>query len=327
MSDASFDQLYEVFDTHESFLLLSHVRPDGDAIGSQLALGASLEAMGKTVYLVNQDGLPSNLAFLKGSDKVQSPPADALSVDVVVALDTANHPRLGPDAIAAGGKPKLLLNIDHHKSNPGYGDLAHIDSSAPATGEILYHLIKSTGMPMPDITRDAIYVAVSTDTGSFQYSATTARTYEMAADLVRLGVDVGEINRLTYNSHPYRRIGLLRALLNTLEMKGGDRIAHWELPLSVKDELALLPEDSEDMIDHIRAIDGVIVALFFEELRDGSIRVSMRSKDKAIDACEVCQKFGGGGHALAAGIRMDMNLAEAKAAVVAEVERRVNSLG
>ncbi len=326
MSDASFEQLFEAFQGHERFLILSHVRPDGDAIGSQLALGASLEAMGKTVHLVNQDGLPSNLAFLPESEKVQSPPSEALDVEVVIALDTANHPRLGADAIAAGANAKLWINIDHHKSNPGYGDLAHIDSTAPATGEILYHLIISTGMPFPDTTRDAIYVAVSTDTGSFQYSATTAKTYEMAADLVRRGVNVGEINRLTYNSHPYRRISLLRALLNTLELKGRDKVAHWELTLAVKDELSLLPEDSEDMIDHIRAIEGVVVALFFEELRDGSIRVSMRSKDKRVDACEVCQVFGGGGHALAAGIRMEGTLAEAKAAVIAEVEKRINSL-
>jgi phosphoesterase RecJ-like protein len=226
---ATFEQIGEVLRSHQSFVLLSHVRPDGDAIGSQLALGFSLMAMGKSVRLINEDGLPENLAFLPGSELIESPPAEPLDVEVAIALDTATKPRLGDAALHAVSKAKLWLNIDHHISNPEYGDLNLIDATSPATGEILYDLIIALDLPLPPETRDAIYVAVSTDTGSFQYPSTTARTYEMAADLVRRGLDVGTINSQTYDENPYRRLELMRALLNTLERSPDGVVAHWEL--------------------------------------------------------------------------------------------------
>ncbi|MFZ9937403.1 MAG: DHH family phosphoesterase, partial [Luteolibacter sp.] len=227
-------------------------------------------------------------------------------------------------ALHAASKAKLWINIDHHISNPQYGDLNLIDASSPATGEILYDLIHALGMPMPEETRDAIYVAVSTDTGSFQYPSTTARTYEMAADLVRCGLDVGTINSLTYDDHPYRRLELMRALLNTLERSPDGIVAHWELRDKTRLDLALRPEDSEGLIDVIRAIRGVKLALFFEELPDGKVRVSMRAMERALDVCKIATRFGGGGHALAAGIRMPGPLEDAKASVLAAVRETVD---
>ncbi len=327
MSQSStFQEIGAWFDQYESFVLLSHVRPDGDAIGSQIALGFTLEAAGKKVRLINEDGLPDNLAFMAGSERIETPPAEPIETDVVIALDTATKPRLGANVLAAVGHCERWINIDHHKSNPGYGDLNHIDDSSPATGQILYHLITALDLPMPDETRDAIYVAVSTDTGSFQYPGTTAATYEIAADLTRRGLDVGKINSLTYDNHPRRRVELMRALLNTLEVKAEGRLAHWELTWETVTRLELKPEDSEGLIDIVRAIQGVIVAVFFEELHDGKIRVSMRSKDRRIDACKVCMEFGGGGHSLAAGIRMPGPLSDAKEKVLAAVERELASL-
>jgi phosphoesterase RecJ-like protein len=314
----------EVLRNHQSFVLMSHVRPDGDAIGSQIALGFSLMAMGKSVRLVNEDGLPENLAFLKGSDRIESPPEEPLDVEVAIALDTATKPRLGDKALHAASKAKLWLNIDHHISNPKYGDLNLIDATSPATGEILYDLILALDMPMPEETRDAIYVAVSTDTGSFQYPSTTVRTYEMAADLVRRGLDVGTINSLTYDENPFRRLELMRALLNTLERTPDGIVAHWELRDQTRIDLALRPEDSEGLIDIIRAIRGVKLALFFEELPDGKVRVSMRSKERALDVCKIATRFGGGGHALAAGIRMPGPLEDAKAKVLEAVRETVD---
>jgi len=323
----SLEKIAKILRENDSFILLSHVRPDGDAIGSQIALGASLEAMGKKVRFVNQDGLPENMEFLPMSDRIETPPAEPIDVDVLVALDTANQPRLGEDALKAASKAKIIVNIDHHKSNPGYGDFAHIDSASPATGQILYKLITENEMPFPDATRDAIYVAVSTDTGSFQYRGTTVETYNMAADLVSRGLDVAKINTLTYDNHPYRRVELTRELLNTLERSPDGKSANWELTQEVKERLELQPDDSEGLIDMIRAIRGVYIAVFFEELKDKSIRVSMRSKDKMIDVCEICQKFGGGGHALAAGIRMEGPLIAAKNLVMAEVASAIENAG
>lgn len=322
-TNVSFEEIGAVFENHQSFVLISHVRPDGDAIGSQLALGFALMAAGKSVRLINEDGLPDNLAFMAGSEKIELPPSEPLDVEVAIALDTATKPRLGDRALHAASKAKIWLNIDHHISNPKYGDFNLIDSTSPATGQILYQLITALALPFPAETRDAIYVAVSTDTGSFQYPSTTAETYDMAADLIRRGLDVGGINSSIYDNYPFRRVELMRALLNTLETSADGLVASWELRDQVRIDLALLPEDSEGLIDIIRAIRGVQLAVFFEELVDGKIRVSMRSKDRRLDVCKIALEFGGGGHALAAGIRMKGPLETAKAQVLAAIQRHI----
>ena len=324
---SSFEQIAEVLKSHQSFVLLSHVRPDADAIGSQIALGATLMAMGKSVRLINEDGLPENLAFLPGSDRIESPPTDPVEVEVAIALDTAAKPRLGENALHATSKAKVWINIDHHLSNPKYGDYNLIDSTSPATGQILYDLITQCQLPMPDETRDSIYVAVSTDTGSFQYPSTTAKTYELGADMIRRGLNVGEINAKTYDEQPYRRLELMRALLNTLERSDDGLVANWTMLDHVRVDLELRPEDSEGLIDIIRGIRGVLVAIFFEELPDGKIRVSMRSKDRRFDVCQIAQQFGGGGHALAAGIRMPGPIEDAKAKVLDAIQSRLRETG
>jgi len=321
--NSTFQEIAQSLRTYDSFILMSHVRPDGDAIGSQIALGFALRAMGKTVYLVNEDGLPDNLRFMAGSDKIQTPPDAPLDVQCAIALDCATKPRLGEKTLHAASQATFWINIDHHISNPGYGDLNLIDATSPATGQILYHLITEENLPMPEESRDAIYVAVSTDTGSFQYSNTTASTYEMAADLTRRGVDVGSINALIYDNNPYRQIELLRELLNTLQLCENDKVAYWELPFSTIKKLNLKPDDSEGMIDLIRGIQGVTVAAFFEELDTGKIRVSLRSKDDTVNVCEIAQEFGGGGHARAAGIRMKPPLDNAKEKVLHAISQRL----
>lgn len=319
------DKIGAVISAHQSFVLMSHVRPDGDAIGSEIALGFSLMALGKTVFIINEDGVPESLEFLKGSEKVTTPPKDPFEVEVAIALDTAAKPRLGDGSLHAASKAKIWLNIDHHISNPGYGDINLIDARKPATGQIVYEMINALGYPIPDETRDAVYVAVSTDTGSFQYGSTTAATYELGADLIRRGLNVGKINADTYDNHPYRRLELMRALLNTLQISEDGQLACWELLDKTRIDLNLQPDDSEGLIDMIRSVKGVRVAAFFEELQDGKIRVSMRSKDAGINVCDVASEFGGGGHALAAGIRMAGPLSEAKPKVLLALKQALAS--
>jgi len=325
-NSASFEQIGDLLRRHHAFVLLSHVRPDGDAIGSQLGLGFALLAAGKSVRMFNEDGLPESLEFLRGSERIERPPAEPVEAEVVIALDTATRPRLGAGCLHAVANVTLWLNIDHHISNPRYGDVNLIDATSPATGEILYELILALGLPLPEESRDALYVAVSTDTGSFQYPSTTAKTYDMAADLIRRGLDVGTLNSNTYDNHPYRRLELLRALLNTLERTPDGLVAHWTLRESVRRELALCAADSEGLIDVIRAIRGVQVAVFFEELPDGTTRISMRSKDRRYDVCQIATEFGGGGHCLAAGIRMHQPLDAAKARVLAAIQHRIGEV-
>jgi bifunctional oligoribonuclease and PAP phosphatase NrnA len=309
MTQSTFAEIGGVLRAHQRFAVLSHVRPDGDALGSQLALALSLQQLGKDVTVWNEDGLLEKYNFLPGGERLTRPPREPQDFDVAVALDTATQTRLGT-AGEAVRNAKMWINIDHHPSNPGYGDLVYIDPASPATGQILFELIRSEQLPMdPDIAEN-LFVAISTDTGSFQYPNTTARTFEIGAELLRCGVEVGRVSQLLYENYPRRRTELLRELLGTMRFEATGKIASFSLSLKVAAELKVMPEDNEGLIDHLRAIEGVIVAIFFEELNDGKVRVSMRSKSGEVDVSAICQKFGGGGHKLAAGARVRGTLAE-----------------
>src|ERR1051326_3122011 len=198
---------------YKRFLVASHVRPDGDAIGSELAMGLLLKDLGKEVEIWNQDLVPGKYAFLPQSNLMKQPPAQPREFDVVFALDNASFQRLGKvrDAVA---KQKYLINIDHHVSNDKYGDLALIDPNAPATGQILYEFFHAQNYK---ITRDIatnLYAAITTDTGSFQYPNTTSQCMRDCADLIDLGVDVAAVSRKIYENYP---IGRLRSEEHTSE--------------------------------------------------------------------------------------------------------------
>jgi phosphoesterase RecJ-like protein len=323
MTLTTFDEIGRVLREHQHFAILSHVRPDGDALGSQLALALSLQQLGKDVRVWNEDGMLEKYSFLPRAELLTKPPVTADNVDVAIALDTAIQNRLGT-AFGAVGSAKIWINIDHHPSNPGYGDMVIIDPSAPATGEIIFRLIKSQGLPFNHDIAENLYAAISTDTGSFQYPNTSARTFEIAAELVRAGgLNVGQLSQRLYESYPRRRLELLRELLRTMRFTEHDRVASFTLSLKTAADLGVLPEDNEGLIDHLRAIRSVIVAVFFEELKDGKVRVSMRSKDEAFDVCAICQKFGGGGHTLAAGARIRGSLTEVEEKVLEEIREVV----
>jgi phosphoesterase RecJ-like protein len=313
--DAKFAEIGRVLREHDKFAVLSHVRPDGDALGSTLALALSLKGLGKEVRAWNEEGMLEKYNFLARAELLTQPPGEPEDFDVVVALDTAVQNRLGT-TVSAVGHAKLWINIDHHPSNPRYGDLVYIDPSAPATGQILFEFLTNQNFSItPDIAEN-LYAAISTDTGSFQYPNTTARTFEIAAELVRCGVDVGRTSRLLYENFPRRRIELLRELLGTMRFACDGKLAWFSLSQAIALALGVLPEDNEGLIDHLRATRGVIVAIFFEELPDGKVRVSMRSKNEAVDVCAICTQFGGGGHVLAAGARVRGTLAEVEKRIV-----------
>ena len=315
MTQTTFSDIARVLREHESFAVLSHVRPDGDALGSQLAMALALLSLGKKVSVWNEDGMLEKYSFLPRAELMQKPPTVPEDIDVIVALDTAIQNRMGT-AFGAVRNAKICINIDHHPSNPGYGDLVYIDPTAPATGQILFELLKAENFPIDGDMAENLFVAISTDTGSFQYSNTTARTFEIAAQLVERGVEVGRVSQQLYENYPRRRVELLRELLRTMRFEASGKVASFSLSLATAAELGVVPEDNEGLIDHIRAIRGVIVAVFFEELLDGKVRVSMRSKDPSVDVCAICQKFGGGGHTLAAGARVRGTLAEVEQRVM-----------
>jgi len=311
---SSFSEIGDAIRSAERIVILSHARPDGDAVGSQVALGLSLIAAGKQVRMLNEDGTPQSLNFLPGSDKVEKPNG-SVQADLLIAVDTANQVRLGQGCLDAVEGINPVANIDHHISNELYGNLNYVDAEAPASGQIIYELLEDQGFPINREIVTSLFVAISTDTGSFRYPATTARTYEIVAELVRGGADVGELSRLTYENYPRRRIDLLKELLSVYKLSCNDRVASWVLTDEVKDRVGMQADDGNDLIDLIRGIDSVVVAVFFEQLPGGRIRVSMRSKSPEADVCAICGEFGGGGHTLAAGARVRGE--------ITEVEQRV----
>lgn len=313
--DAKFAEIGRVLREHNKFAILSHVRPDGDALGSTLALALSLKELGKDVRAWNEEGMLEKYNFLARAEMLTQPPGAPEDFDVVVALDTAVQNRLG-STTAAIGSAKLWINIDHHPSNPRYGDLVYIDPTAPATGQILFEFLTNQKFPITPAIAENLYAAISTDTGSFQYPNTTTRTFEIAGELVRRGVDVGRVSQLLYENFPRRRIELLRDLLSTMRFACDGKLAYFSLSQAAALALGVIPEDNEGLIDHLRAVRGVIVAIFFEELADGKVRVSMRSKNEAVDVCAICTQFGGGGHVLAAGARVRGTLPEVEKRIV-----------
>jgi phosphoesterase RecJ-like protein len=314
-TDSTLAQIAEILRTRQRFVVMSHVRPDGDALGSTLAMGLCLRQMGKDVRMWNEEGCLEKFAFLPQSGLVEIPPAEPAEFEVAIVLDTAVKNRAG-NCIAAVKHAGLWINIDHHISNPRFGDMNHIDATAPATGQILFELFRSCELPITHEMADNIFVAISTDTGSFQYPQTSARTYEIGAELVRMGVNVGELSQRLYESYPRRRIELLKAMLNVLEFSSGDRVASFSLPLATAKAIGAKPDDNEGLIDYIRAVEGVVVAAFFEELEGGMVRGSLRSKDPRADVCKVAAQFSGGGHKLAAGLRTAGTLAEVREKVL-----------
>ncbi|HEX8371807.1 MAG TPA: bifunctional oligoribonuclease/PAP phosphatase NrnA [Chthoniobacterales bacterium] len=322
--NATFAEIGEAIAQHQKFLILSHMRPDGDALGCELAMTLALRKLGKDVTTWNEDGLLEKLRFLPGSEAVTKPSAEPEDFDVVLVLDTAVKERVGTP-LASVGKAKLWINIDHHHSNLAYGDLSYIDSIAPATGQILFELFTALGWDIDAAMAENLFVAISTDTGSFQYPSTTARTYEIGAELIKRGADVGRISRDLYDSYPLRRVQLLRSLLNELTFSSDNRVASFALTEAAAQAIGVIPEDNEGLIDHIRAVEGVIIAIFFEELPEGRIRISVRSKDPKISASAICQHFGGGGHILAAGARIRGTLNDVRQQVLDYTDHEIRS--
>ena len=307
--NARFTQNAESVENAERILVASHIRPDGDALGSTIAMALWIQELGKTVTAWNEHGVTQRYSYLPRHELISVPDSVPRPFDVVVALDNSVRSRLGGvlDGVASMG---TLINIDHHISNEGYGDLNYVDPTAPATGQIIYEFFKEIGAPLSSDIAVNLFAAISTDTGSFQYPGTDARTFQAAAALVNVGVDVGTLARKMYDNQPRRRLDLLRHALNEARFSCDGHLASYSLSLVAVDQLGVLPEDNEGIIDHLRSVEGVVAAVFFEELPEGRVRVSARSKDPRVDVCEICKTFGGGGHPLAAGARVRGSIAE-----------------
>ena len=311
---------------HESFGIISHFRPDGDAIGSTLALGLALRAMGKQVSLWNEDGVPSRYAFLTGADTIGPlPEAGAELPQVLICVDTGDWKRLGDVAPERFRGHPLIINIDHHGTNPGYGHINIVESPSAACGCIIFKLIKALGVAMTTAMADALYTAISTDTGSFQYSSTTPEVMRQVADLLECGVDVGRLNCRLYQEIPWDTLRVNAEVLNNMVVEHQGQISHYSMPAGTKARLGVGLEATKDLVDIVRVVEGVRVSAIFEDLEDGRIRISLRSKDPAINVADIAAHFGGGGHAMAAGIRVKGEMNATKAAVLEKIKEEMNN--
>jgi phosphoesterase RecJ-like protein len=318
MSDAC-RQISELLRSQNTFLVLTHYRPDGDAVGSQLALLLLLQDLGKTVEAWNDDEVPGKFRFLPHSDLIARPSAEPKDFDVVIAIDTSTWQRVGTAAQRIRSR-KHFINIDHHVSNEMFADINWVVPEAPASGQIAFDLIKSGGFTLTPEIATCLFAAISTDTGSFSYNNTTAASLRVAAELVDTGINVGEICRHVYESYPYGRLMLLQKVLARLQLADQKRIAYMWITNSMFGESGAKREDTEGLIDYARAIQGVVVALLFEEtVEPGKFRISLRSKHPKLDVNAIARRFGGGGHREAAGARISGEAHEIERNVLAAV--------
>jgi phosphoesterase RecJ-like protein len=318
MKHVAFPEIREALRNRRRILIASHLRPDADAYGSTIAAFLWLRSEGHEVTAWNMDGMLDKFSFLPSSEIVTAPSASPVAFDAVLALDTSVKNRLGCVIEAISGDP-LWVCIDHHKSNEGYADLNLIDPSKPATGEILSEAFLAEGITITPEMAVNLFAAISTDTGSFQYEGTSARTYEIAAELIRRGVNVAALSQSLYENQPKRRLNLLRHALVNARFSCGDRVASFALSLADVDHLGVIPEDSEGIIDNLRSVKGVKAAAFFEELPEERVRLSLRSKDASFDACSLCAQFGGGGHPMASGARIKGSLKDVEERVLSAI--------
>ncbi len=300
-----------------SAAVVSHVRPDGDAIGSVLALGRTLELLGARVGYFNPDGCPNSFRFMPGADRVAADQPDPLEYELVISVDTAAADRMGAIGRRLFDQAGSTMVIDHHVSNPGYADANLILPDHAATGQILFDLITSQRLPVDTIVNTALYVAIMTDTGGFRFQNTSAEVLQAAASLVAAGVDAGDVADHLYARTPMRQAQVIARCVDGLRSDLGGRIVSWGLSLDLKRQLGLVDDDSEGISEFLRSLDGVEAAVFFEELENGMVRVSARSRNPAIDVCAVCRQFNGGGHTLAAGARIAGDLDHAMSSFLA----------
>lgn len=321
--------IIEAIENSENIVIVSHLRPDGDALGSQLALGLCLNNLGKNIIFINETGVPDNLKFLPHSSLIKKPESTQIehTPDLVIALDTATIGRVGEQTLSLFSNKinTKIINIDHHISNPLYGNINLIDSKASSTGEIIYDIIESSNWDFSNDILSCIYIAITSDTGSFRYASTTPRSLEIAKHILEYGVDTSSLSHQLYNNKPVRKIFLLKELLNNFKISANGKVASWILTLKVKKNLALKPEDTEGLIDIPKSIEGVVVAVFFDECENNIVRLSSRSNDESlVDVNHICSLFGGGGHQLAAGASIKGNINDVEKKFLNEIENELS---
>lgn len=306
-----------VFREYDRFLVACHENPEGDAIGSELALANALRGMGKTVTVLNSDPVPANLAFLPGADTVVRE-GDGSLYEVAVVVDCGEPERTGR-VHAELRKPPILVNIDHHRTNGGCGRYCLVDPDAAATGMLVHRILTAMGVEIGYDVAVNIYVAILTDTGSFHYANSSPEAFHIAGEMVRRGIDPWGVAEKIYETRTVGRLRLLGRVIESLEIACGGKVAAVTTMKKDMAEFSAAKDDLEGFINYPRSLIGVEVAVSFREEGEGAFRVSFRSKGK-VDVSTVARAFGGGGHRNAAGCTVVGTLSEAKGRIFAALE-------
>jgi phosphoesterase RecJ-like protein len=295
-------------------LLTTHTHPDGDAIGSLLALGLSLERMGKTIAMVDDDPIPAIYRFLPEVARITDRVPSGVDFDTAVVLDCGSLQRVGTVAEAVAAAP-VVINIDHHVTNEAFGALRLVDPEACATAAIIYRLLGEMSVPIDKIVATAIYTGIFTDTGSFRFSNTNLEAFTICREMVTLGVDPYQVAKHVYGTYSLGRIKLLNMALDSIELAANGKMTIMTLSQEMLRETRTQPEDGDGLINYARRIEDVRVAALIQELNGGQANqyhVSLRS-DGSIDVADIAKARGGGGHASAAGFSVTAPLADVKA--------------
>ncbi len=285
-------------------LLTTHILPDGDSIGSMLGLGLALRAAGRDVTMHSADGVPMRYRFLPGAELVVSGNVPDADFARVVTLDCSDPMRLRP--IWPAIRNRLLINIDHHTTNQCFAALNYVDPTAAATGEIVFDLLSVMNLSLTSDVASAIYVAVSTDTGSFKYENTTPRTHLIAARLMEAGARPQNFSLQVFDLRSRAATFILRTALSSLRFSEDGRIAWMILTEEDMRQAEAKDEDLEGIVNFAKNIDDVEVGLIFRAKTDGTVKVAFRSR--SIDVSQVAEMCGGGGHPRAAGCSLDADL-------------------
>jgi phosphoesterase RecJ-like protein len=304
------NKIADFIDSYDTFLLTTHINPEGDAIGSEIALKAFLESRGKRVTIVNSSPTPKNCEWLDPAGEIhiypdQYKPEMMEAADAVIITDVNGWIHLGSfaDAVKASDKPRAC--IDHHQGvEDQFADVMVSDTAAASAGLLVYECIKALGGEITPIIADAVYASIITDTGTFRFTNTDERVFRTAAELLSCGADAFNIHRLVFGNRSWQAANLLGPVLNSLESAVDGKLAWIYMTNSMREEAGASYEDSDGMIDLVRAIRGVELCLFFKETDRGTVKISLRSNGR-VDAYKIARKHGGGGHRMAAGMTLE----------------------
>lgn len=316
--DTRFDAVIEKVRKGKRFLVVSHVNPEGDAVGSLLGLALALKGIGKDAVEYLEDQIPEVLRFLPGSGDVIHSLEGVAPFDATFAVDCGQRERLGKGFNLFKGHG-TVINMDHHTTNDLFGDINIIDPEASAAGEIVYDFCRAAAIKMSKDVAVNLYVAIHTDTGSFRYSSSTPGSFIKAGELVKLGADPWEISRRVYENYPERKYRLLAMVLSTLDVirtpNGANSIASLVVTQDMFRKANAEKDIADGFVNYARGIEGVEVGVLFRECGKDEYKVSLRSKGD-VDVAEIAKSFGGGGHSHAAGFNIKGTLEEVREKVI-----------